>query len=121
MEIIIQTASLRLPERELGSLRQYVRERIEEAFARIKRRVVRVSVHFEDLNGDRGGIDKQCVVKVSLGGATAALVQGRDHNAFALINRVTASAAGVTLKRLKRRPHHETIRRTESASTEEAA
>jgi ribosome-associated translation inhibitor RaiA len=111
MEISIQTSGLRLSTGERESVRKHVRERIEETFARIKRRIMRVSVHIEDVNGPRGGQDKHCVVKVSLGGKTAALAQGNDRNPFALINRVSACAAAVTLKRLKRRRDVTTIRK----------
>jgi hypothetical protein len=119
VEIDIQTSSLRLSDREMGSLRQHVRQRIEDAFARIKRRVMRVSVHLEEVNGVRGGPDKHCMVKVSLGGGTAALAQGRDGNPFDLVNRVAACAAGATLKRLKRRRGTETIRKMDDRARDD--
>ncbi len=103
MEISIQTSGLRLGGEESESFRAHVRQRIEQVFTRVRRRVTRVSVHFEDVNGPRGGEDKRCVVKVSVGGATATLAQGHDRNLFALIHRVSACAADVTVRRVKRR------------------
>jgi hypothetical protein len=58
------------------------------------------------------------MVKVSLGGTTAALAQGCDCNLFALVNRVSVCAAQVTLKRLKRRPGSATIRNMSDMSAD---
>jgi hypothetical protein len=76
------------------------------------------SVHLADVNGPRGGYDKHCMVKVSLGGATAALAQGSDRNLFALVNRVSVCAAQVTLKRLKRRLGNATVRTMSDTSAD---
>ena len=76
MEISIQISGGRLPTREIESVRQHVRQRVEETFARIKRRVIRVSVRLKDVSGVRGGLGKYCRVTVSLGGTTAALARG---------------------------------------------
>lgn len=111
MEISIQTSGLRLSSGEMASFHEHVRQRVEQTFSRIAKRVMRVSVHLEDVNGSRGGHDKHCMVKVSLGGATAALAQGRDRNLFALVNRVSVCAARATLKRVKRRVGTETPRK----------
>ncbi|HEY3599781.1 MAG TPA: hypothetical protein VGL08_19975 [Paraburkholderia sp.] len=112
MEISIQTSGLRLSRDEMETFREHVRTRVEETFARIKRRVSHVSVHLEDVDGPRGGPALHCLVKVSIAGATAALAQGRDRNLFALVNRVSACAAGNTLKRLKRRLDIASLKRT---------
>lgn len=106
MEISIQTSGIQLSRNEMEIFREHVRQRVEESFARLKRRITHVAVHLKDDNGPRGGVDKHCMVKVSLGGATAALAQGRDSNLFAVVNRVSACAAHVTLKRLKRRRNY---------------
>ena len=123
MEISIVASGLRLSSTEMETVRGHIRQRVEETFSRIRRRITRVSVHITDLNGPRGGYDKHCVLKVSLGGATAALAQGRDRNLFALVNRVSVCAAQVTLKRLKRRPGNATGRNMSdvSADTDPAA
>lgn len=111
MEISIQTTGLHLSRSEMELFREHVRQRVEESFSRIKRRITHVAVHLEDDNGPRGGADKRCLVKVSLGGPTAALAQGRDRNLFAVVNRVSACAARVTLKRLKRRVEYASSRK----------
>jgi hypothetical protein len=123
VEISIETSGLRLSSTEMEIFRGHIRQRVEETFSRIRGRITRISVHLADVNGPRGGYDKYCMVKVSLGGATAALAQGRDRNLFALVNRVSVCAAQVTLKRLKRRPGSATVRNMSdmSAHTHPAA
>jgi hypothetical protein len=117
MEISIQTSGLHLSRRESDALREHVNKRIRETFARIARRISHVSVHLEDVDGPRGGGGAMhCLVKVGIGGATAALAQGRDRNLFALVNRVSACAAGNTLKRLKRRIDIASLRRKSGPS-----
>jgi putative sigma-54 modulation protein len=121
VEISIETSGLRLSRTEMENFRGHIRQRVEETFSRIGRRITRVSVHLADVNGPRGGYDKHCMVKVSLGGATAALAQGCDRNMFALVNRVSVCAAQVTLKRLKRRPASATLRNMSDMSVDTQA
>jgi hypothetical protein len=116
MEISIETSGLRLSHNEAQRVRKHVLQRIEDAFARIRQRVMRVTVHLEDISGTRGEPGRHCVVKVSLPGATA-LAQGSDRNPFALVNRVAACAADVTLKRIKRVKQLKRRRATAPVST----
>ena len=118
MEISIETSGLRLSITEMEIFRGRISQSVEETFALVRRRITRVSVHLADVNGPRGGYDKHCMVKVSLGGATAALAQGCDRNLFALVNRVSVCAAQVTLKRLKRRPGCAMIRNMSDMSAD---
>jgi putative sigma-54 modulation protein len=118
VEISIETSGLCLSRTEMENFRGHIRQRVEETFSRIKRRITHVSVHLADVNGPRGGYDKHCMVKVSLGGATAALAQGSDRNLFALVNRVSVCAAQVTLKRLKRRLGNATVRTMSDTSAD---
>jgi ribosome-associated translation inhibitor RaiA len=121
MEISIQTSGLHLSRVESDALRDHVHKRIKETFARIARRISHVTVHLEDVDGPRGGHAMHCLVKVGIGGATAALAQGRDRNLFALVNRVSACAAGNSLKRLKRRIDPALFRRKNGLTPSEPA
>ncbi|CAB3760270.1 HPF/RaiA family ribosome-associated protein [Paraburkholderia humisilvae] len=119
MEISIQTSGLHLSRTESDALREHVHKRIKETFARIARRISHVTVHLEDVDGPRGGHAMHCLMKVGIGGRTAALAQGRDRNLFALVNRVSACAAGNTLKRLKRRIDTAAFRRNSELAQNE--
>ncbi|MFC0397863.1 HPF/RaiA family ribosome-associated protein [Paraburkholderia rhizosphaerae] len=121
MEISIHTSGLHLSRTESDALREHVHKRIKETFARIARRISHVTVHLEDVDGPRGGHAMHCLMKVGIGGATAALAQGRDRNLFALVNRVSACAAGNTLKRLKRRIDTAAFRRNSGLARDEQA
>jgi ribosome-associated translation inhibitor RaiA len=116
MEITIQTSGHRLSATAASSMRTHIRKRIEEVFGRIRQRVTRVTVHLSDANGPG---DKHCVMRVSLPGVTA-LVQDSDRNPFALINRVSASAAAIALRRLKPKRNTVTIRKLTATHDDEA-
>jgi hypothetical protein len=58
-------------------------------------------------------------MRVSLPGVTA-LVQDSDRNPFALINRVSASAAAIALRRLKPKRNTVTIRKLAATHDDEA-
>jgi hypothetical protein len=105
VEISIQTSGLRLPSEAVETYREQIRLCVEQTFARIKRRVTRVSVHVEDVKGPRRAADKHCMIKVILGasGATTTLAQGRDGNLSELVRRVSLCAAKATLGRIRRR------------------
>jgi ribosome-associated translation inhibitor RaiA len=121
MEISIQTSGLHLSRVETDALREHVRKRIKETFARVARRISHVTVHLEDLDGPRGGKALHCLVKVGIDGATAVLAQGRDRNLFALVNRVSACAASNMFKRLKRRIDTSSFRRKHGLAHNETA
>jgi ribosome-associated translation inhibitor RaiA len=116
MEITIQTSGHRLSATAASSMRKHIHKRIEEVFGRIRQRITRVTVHLSDADGPG---DKHCVMRVSLPGATA-LVQGSDRNPFALINRVSASAAAIAIRRLKPKRSTATIRKLAATHEDEA-
>ncbi|QEG36326.1 HPF/RaiA family ribosome-associated protein [Bythopirellula goksoeyrii] len=49
-----------------GNLQSLIERRIYFALSRFSPRVTSVSVVVEDINGDRGGIDKRCQISIKL-------------------------------------------------------
>ena len=60
---------------------------------RFRHRLKQVYLYIEDVNGPRGGIDKQCRCVLHLRRMPPVVVQDTDENTNALIHRVTARAA----------------------------
>ena len=65
-------------------------------------RVKQVFVYIEDVNGPRGGVDKQCRSVLHLRHLSPVVIRGRDHNIYALVHRI-ADRAVEALRRKKDR------------------
>lgn len=63
------------------------------ALERFQHLLKNVQVYFEDINGPRGGVDKQCRCVLNLKRMPPIVIQDEDENARALINRVAERAA----------------------------
>jgi ribosome-associated translation inhibitor RaiA len=59
MQIQIHTQDHSLP----AAFRTFAEEKITHALQHLAERLTRVEVHFKDLNGHKGGIDKRCVME----------------------------------------------------------
>ena len=98
MQIDIQTFRLALaPEH-----REQIRRRASFALSRLQTRIERVEVRLSDINGARGGVDKQCRVMVTMTQGPAAVVEDLDADLPTLIDRVIARAGRVAAKRVER-------------------
>jgi len=82
--------------------REQIRRRAHFALSRLKARISRVEVRLSDINGTRGGVDKQCRVLVSLTHGPAAVVEDLDADLPTLIDRALARAGRVAAKRVER-------------------
>lgn len=98
MQIEIRTAKVELT----PAHRDLVRRRTSFALSRLRPRVERVDVRFEDVNGTRGGVDKQCRVMVTLTHGPATVVEDRDADLATLIDRALARAGRAAAKRIAR-------------------
>ncbi len=90
MEIKLFDGSIKTSEAQ----RDYVLKKIGAAAARLKDATCTVDVRLADVNGPRGGIDKQCSIVVTPPGLETLRVEERAADYYAAID-----AAGATLKR----------------------
>ncbi len=98
MQIDIQTFRLALS----PAHREQIRRRASFALSRLQARIARVEVRLSDINGTRGGVDKQCRVMVTLTHGPAAVVEDLDADLPTLIDRALARAGRVAAKRIER-------------------
>ncbi len=70
------------------------------AIERVTYRVKQICLYIEDVNGPRGGLDKQCRCVVHLRRLPPVVIRDRDDNLYALVHRV-ADRAAQTLRRKK--------------------
>jgi len=72
--------------------------RIKASFGRTQDRIAKASVTLSDVNGPRGGNDKECKVKLTLTGLPSILVMSRKDNLLKAVS-TALSTANLTLKR----------------------
>jgi len=85
-----------------GALRVHVGRRLAFALSRFGQRSGRVLVRLVDVNGPRGGDDKQCRLDVSLIPSGNVLVEDVDADMYAAIDRATGRAARSVVRELQR-------------------
>lgn len=77
-----------------ASLADLIRRRFAFALGRFDGRVRSVTVRLTDVNGPRGGVDKQCRVTAHLrGGARAIVLEDIDADAAVAVDRVADRTA----------------------------
>jgi len=86
----------------------YVRDKLSAKLSKFGRRVMDVVVHFKDVNGDRGGIDKGCHMEAHLAGLEPVNVEERHEDLRAVID-IAAERLEETVHRHLQR--NQTLRR----------
>ncbi|MGV8894228.1 MAG: HPF/RaiA family ribosome-associated protein [Burkholderiaceae bacterium] len=80
-------------------LRDYAARRLGFALKRIRHNIRAATVHLSDENGPKGGIDKRCLIKLSVPGLPDIVVTETGHAINATIDRAIHRAA-FTVQRL---------------------
>lgn len=101
MQLSIRGDSVKLSE----TLREYIGRRLHFALGRFASAIHRVSVRVGDVNGPRGGIDKQCCVEVRLrtGRGAAIAVTTDDSDLRSAVDRSAKRMARNVARELERR------------------
>ena len=84
-------------------LTHYSEERVRLALGRIGRRVRQVEVTLRDLNGPRGGIDQECLIRIEVEPAHQIVADARADSPQAAIAEATRRASAALRRRLQRR------------------
>ena len=77
-----------------------VRKRLDFLLGRRFNRLRRVDVTLSDLNGPRGGVDKRCLVKVSIDGLRPVVIEDIQSDLYMAIDRAAGRASGTVLRRM---------------------
>ena len=80
------------------SLRRHAERRLAFALGRFDDRLGTVTVRLSDLNGPRGGVDKECRIHLRLLRRPALVVQCTDSDAYSAIS-IAAERAGRAVAR----------------------
>ncbi len=84
-------------------IREQVRSRLAFALARFSHQIEEVTASLADLNGRKGGLDKQCRVVVKLHPNSKITIEETDSNVLAAIARAADRAKNAVGRTLKRR------------------
>lgn len=88
--------------------REWVERRSQFALGRFKARIRRVSVAFSDINGDRGGVDKTCRLRVMLIPEGNVIVEDIDTSIETVVAIVSDRAARSVARRVERQNDYHT-------------
>lgn len=102
MQIEIQAVKFELTD----ALRAHVQRRLHFALSRFEGRIARAIVRLSDLNGPRGGVDKDCRLQIRLHGLPDVVVEDTEADLYVAISRA-ADRAGRTLDRRLRRARND--------------
>ena len=111
MRLQIQTQGLLLSRED----RDDIRARIHQAFARFGHKTMGASLHLQDINGPRGGLDKNCHLVVELEDTTA-VITDRGSDLRSVINRAVHRA----VQTLRRQLQHRQLRTRQAVSLRHA-
>lgn len=84
------------------ALRTHIERRLHFALSRFGARILHVAVRLEDINGPRGGVDKQCQIVVALSGAGHVQVEVLDSECMNAVDRATDRIQGVVDREIER-------------------
>ena len=77
-----------------------VRKRLDFLLGRGINRLRRVDVTLSDLNGPRGGVDKRCLIKVSIDGLRPVVIEDIQSDLYVAIDRAVGRASRTVLRRM---------------------
>ena len=86
-----------------ASVTEHVVARLEAAIGRFGDRVARVRVRLDDVNGPRGGPDKQCTLDIALVRGGHLIIRELRDDLYAAISVAADRAKAVVARRLDRR------------------
>jgi ribosomal subunit interface protein len=82
---------------------RHVESRLEAALGAFARNVLRVTVRLEDVNADRGGIDKRCSVVVALRRRDVVVAEAIHENLYAAVDEAATRIRRSVKRAVKRR------------------
>ena len=108
-------------------LRRYAERRFRFALRRFSHRIRRLRIYVADINGPRGGVDKQCRILLDVAPSGSLVVEETDVRLYEAMDRAADRIKRCVRRDLKRRQarwmgkaHGGSIRRTWTAKFAEA-
>lgn len=85
------------------SLQSYILQRLTPPLSRIRDAIHKIAVRISDDNGPRHGVDKRCLIHITLDGRKEVIVQDVSHDMYSAIRKASIRAARTVKKQLQQR------------------
>ena len=99
MQTIIQSNDFELTH----ALDHFIKANVEKSMSACAAQVERLTVRIKDINGPKGGYDKECCVEVTLANYSPIVVSKRSSDAYESIRKALGRASRTTLRKLGKR------------------
>lgn len=96
MQTTIESADFRLT----SALERFIREQAHSSLKANRDRIEHLKIRLRDINGPKGGNDKECCVEVKIANQPPVVVRKRSTDAYASIRKALGRAARTTLRRV---------------------
>ncbi|MCC6423927.1 MAG: HPF/RaiA family ribosome-associated protein [Phycisphaerales bacterium] len=84
------------------AIRMHVENRIESALGHYSRWVLKVTARLEDINADRGGVDKRCGLVIAIRGHGVLAAEAMDRDLYAAIDEAARRARKLVVRPIRR-------------------
>ena len=102
MKIEIQARKVSLPRK----LHDYVERRVSVALTHFDESIMKVSLWLSDVNGPKGGRDKNCQVQIIMAGKPDVVIDETRENLYLAINLAIERARKTVIRKLDRQHSH---------------
>ena len=86
-----------------SALNSFIKQHTKKSMRACSDQVERIVVRLKDVNGPKGGDDKECSVEVKLANFAPIVVRKRSSDAYASIRQALGRASRTTLRKLGKR------------------
>ena len=98
MQISVNSTNLDISEK----LNLELNQRIKSTFSRINERIAKVTISLKDINGPKGGNDKECKVQLTVPGLQPVVVASRKDKVGKAISASLRTANQTLIRKLKK-------------------
>lgn len=98
MELAIKTSNVEMS----NDITSQIKEKVQRVFSRVSDNIMAVKLTVKDVNGPKGGNDKQCTVVVHCHGMPSVVASNNQQTIVAAVNLALAKAHASLVKRVKR-------------------
>jgi len=88
-----------------SALRAYTEHRLAIALGWARAHMRKLAVSLSDINGPRGGIDKQCKIQVQLGRGREVIIENVEADLYVAIDRAVDRADRAVVRQVERSRH----------------